>query len=154
MIVLREYVTLSKFLFRFCNQCNTETKFRFRTSKRQRDYYTCTVCTSNQDRKSRINNWWAYLARKANARKRPESVKLTKNDIEILAIRQNNKCDLTGEIFDVKDKWWKPSLDRIDSSLGYTLDNIRLVAWIVNHCRGELSDEEFVDMCKKVVNRK
>ena len=31
------------------------------------------------------------------------------------------------------------------------LENIRIVAWIVNHCKGELSDAEFIDMCKKCV---
>ena len=140
----------AKFKDRFCKKCKEIRSFRLRGSNKQKPYYTCVVCTANNDKRARINNWWKYLARKANSRKRDGSVHLTGQDIELLAKSQEFKCALTGELLDATSVWWKPSLDRIDSDKGYTLDNIRIVAWIVNHCRGDLTDEEFVDMCKKV----
>lgn len=141
---------MDKFVNKLCNKCNEVRSFRLRGSNKQNPYYTCTVCTSNNDKKTRINNWWAYLARKANARKLEGSEVLTKEIIIEIAEKQNYKCALTEQNLDPKDKWWKPSLDRIDSNLPYIKSNIRIVAWIVNHCRGDLTDEEFIDMCKKV----
>lgn len=34
-----------------------------------------------------------------------------------------------------------PSIDRIDSSRGYTRDNVRVVVWAVNRALGEWRDE-------------
>ena len=141
---------LAKHVTKFCNKCNADTTFRLRKSNKQKDHYNCTMCIKSNDRRSHAKNWYMYLARKANARKREGSDKLTKSNIETLAQQQNFKCALTGIVFSPQDKWWKPSLDRIDNNLGYTVNNVRLVGWIVNHCRGNLTDEEFVDMCNKV----
>jgi hypothetical protein len=63
---------------------------------------------------------------------------------------QGKVCAITGLELDPADKWYKPSLDRIDPSLGYTVDNIRIVAWIVNHARSDLTDDEFLTMCRFV----
>lgn len=142
-------------LNKYCKKCNKETLHRSRIDKRLKNsklQYYCAICSKNTDKKSRINNWWSYLAMKANSRKLKGSQKLSKIDIEYLAASQNYKCALTGEKLDPNEKWWKPSLDRIDSNLPYTIANIRIVAWIVNHCRGDLTDKEFLDMCKKVSN--
>lgn len=64
---------------------------------------------------------------------------LSRKDIEDMFSRQGNKCSLTGIEFDftMPDESWKnnpysPSIDRIDSSKGYSLENIRLVLTCVN----------------------
>jgi hypothetical protein len=142
----------SKYLEKHCNQCNQIRKHRLRRylSKKQNAGYSCTYCVSGQDKKSRVKNWFSYLARKANSRKRIGSITLTKEHLEEIWNKQEQKCALTGRNLNIEDHWWKPSVDRIDSSLPYLLDNIRIVGWIVNHCRGDLTDEEFIDMCKSV----
>lgn len=38
-------------------------------------------------------------------------------------------------------KWLTPSVDRIDSTKPYTLDNIQLMTWIDNHNKGLLERE-------------
>jgi hypothetical protein len=38
-----------------------------------------------------------------------------------------------------------PSLDRLDNTLGYTPDNVRIVSWAANRLRGDLSLAEFED---------
>jgi len=43
------------------------------------------------------------------------------------------------------------SVDRIDSSKGYTKDNVCLTTWKVNNCKQALSLFDFVDLCKRVV---
>ena len=42
------------------------------------------------------------------------------------------------------------SVDRINSDLGYTLDNIRWVHKQINWMKIDLSDEDFIYFCKKV----
>lgn len=43
------------------------------------------------------------------------------------------------------------SLDRIDANKGYTVDNVWLVCSKINYAKGVQSYEEFVEMCKAVV---
>lgn len=43
------------------------------------------------------------------------------------------------------------SVDRIDSNLGYTRDNIQLVGFHYNTAKNSFSDEEFINLCRDVV---
>jgi len=85
--------------------------------------------------------------------------------------KQKGKCALTGE-----DIWLRPkdktstvtcikngnrnldyskfnaSLDRIDSSKGYIEENVQWVKREVNIMKMDLSQEEFIEICKKVTN--
>ena len=67
-------------------------------------------------------------------------------------IMQGATCSLSGwtlsEETGYKNTW---SLDRIDSSKDYTNDNVQIVASSVNIAKHELSQEEFIEMCKDVV---
>lgn len=138
-------------LIKHCKKCLKETKHRPVIDTRG-EYYRCSICAENASKRHRKSNWYKYLAQKANSRKRANSEKLSGEQIEEIAKYQEFKCALTGVPFDINSKWWKPSLDRIDSSSGYTCQNIRLVAWIVNHTRGSLTDKEFINMCNKVAS--
>lgn len=46
-----------------------------------------------------------------------------------------------------------PSLDRIDARKGYTTDNVRLVAWVVNHALGDWGEEVFAKIARAYVDR-
>lgn len=67
------------------------------------------------------------------------------------------KCSVTGIAFDfskpngVRANPYAPSIDRIDSKIGYLKSNCRLVIWQFNLMKGEISDAELVKICKKVV---
>lgn len=76
---------------------------------------------------------------------------LKPDDIKELIAKQNNKCVYTG--YDLEwshNNNYKASIDRIDSSKGYTRDNIQLVCFIVNQAKSDLSDDVFIDMCQKI----
>jgi hypothetical protein len=66
-------------------------------------------------------------------------------------------CEITGIPFDFNThpKYDKnpfaPSIDRMDSTKGYTMNNVRIVLWQVNLMRGEMTDEEVLGICKAVV---
>ena len=80
--------------------------------------------------------------------------------------QQDGKCVLTGwEIvlpnstydYYVTDKWANrgyrnASLDRIDSSGGYTMGNVRWVALIVNVMRSNYSDAQLLQTCQAILD--
>lgn len=45
------------------------------------------------------------------------------------------------------------SIDRIDSNLGYVEGNIQLVCCAVNVAKSNWTEEEFIDVCRKIVDR-
>lgn len=44
---------------------------------------------------------------------------------------------------------FKPSVDRIDNSKGYLIDNIRIVWMIENYCKNTFTDEQVIEFCKR-----
>lgn len=76
-------------------------------------------------------------------------------DLNKLFEKQNKKCALTGlDIFFGKltrdDN--TASLDRIDSSKSYTIDNVQWVHKDVNKMKQSLQQDYFIEMCKKIAN--
>lgn len=71
-----------------------------------------------------------------------------------LFLAQNRKCALSGDSIWFSN--WQTasqqtaSLDRIDSSKGYVEGNVQWLHKDVNVAKQDKSDEEFVEMCKKV----
>lgn len=138
---------MSSKIVKVCTRCTIETMHRMSTG-----YPVCSVCSEQASKRHRKNHWYKYLAQKANARKRQSSVHLTEGDVIRAAERSSYRCAISGWPLDVESEWYKPSLDRIDSNKGYTPENIQVVAWIVNHCKLDLSSKEFINMCVKVAN--
>lgn len=71
--------------------------------------------------------------------------------------QNDGRCCITGVPFNLSyseelQKGWSkkdaPSLDRIVPELGYTVNNVRLVAFQVNCAMGVYSDEDFYKMCE------
>lgn len=75
-----------------------------------------------------------------------------------LYLKQDRRCALSGlPIIFVKKysrecKKQTVSVDRIDSTKGYTEDNIQLVHKTVNVMKGSLSNKEFYNFCKILVD--
>lgn len=98
---------------------------------------------------------------KNNARKRQISVHITKMDIAKLYKAQNGRCALTNLTMThvcepcgnnrVNPKHASNiSVDRIDSQKPYTTDNIQLVCNRINTIKWDLSQTEFIRLCKLV----
>lgn len=71
---------------------------------------------------------------------------------------QDYRCKVTGIPFHAshpfemrKENPWTPSLDRIDSNLGYTPENVRLVCKIFNLAKNAYSDEDVIIMSKRLI---
>lgn len=77
------------------------------------------------------------------------SVYFTADDLKNLYEKQNKRCALSGDFLpDIR----KASIDRIDSSKPYTLDNIQIVTKEINLAKHVQSQQDFINMCKKVVD--
>lgn len=73
---------------------------------------------------------------------------VTPKDLMELFEMQKGRCAITGEpltfVRNGTTVLTNCSVDRIDSSRGYTLDNLQLVCQVVNHIRWNLSEDDLV----------
>lgn len=84
--------------------------------------------------------------------------KLTPADLIAMAERQNYRCAVSGVQFRPpyfasrrRKNPLMPSIDRIDSNLGYEAENLRLVCFMVNLGLNEFGDAVFIHMCHELV---
>lgn len=113
-------------------------------------------------RKNKHPNWKGYqdisgeywCSINFNAKIRKINLEISIEDAWEKYISQNKKCALTGLdlVFSKSSSTHEgtASLDRVDSSKGYTKDNIQWVHKIINYIKRDLSDMELIDWCKKV----
>lgn len=95
------------------------------------------------------------LLRNAKRRAKEASIDfdLDKDFIDILYNQQGGKCAVTGIdfIFEKGETFrrpFAPSIDRVDSTIGYIKDNVRLVCTVVNISLNEFGEEVFRKMCE------
>ena len=101
-------------------------------------------------------SYWSSVLR--GAKKRNLEVSVTIEDAWELFLRQKKKCAISGiDIKIVTDltrdrNKHTASFDRIDSSKGYTKDNVQWVHRNINFAKRALSVEQFVQLCQEVVD--
>lgn len=76
-----------------------------------------------------------------------------------LFLSQDRKCALSGLDLCFPKAWGKKSktqitasLDRIDSRFGYVIGNVQWVHKTINTMKMNMSDKQFINICKKVAN--
>lgn len=103
-------------------------------------------------------NWFSrYFLRRRKNRKNKEG-DISIEQIYNLWIKQNKKCALSGidigfyDILNEKNELvlHSCSIDRIDSSIGYTIDNVQLVHKDVNFMKLDFDMSYFINMCKLI----
>lgn len=109
---------------------------------------------SNELKRSRLTLFY-QMVRTAKSRKLHD-VTITASDVNIAWKKQKGRCALTGLRMNFTAKvngtdLLRPSLDRIDSRGGYTPNNICLVCTRVNIMKGNLTESQFIWMCRQVV---
>ena len=72
-------------------------------------------------------------------------------DYRWLSDNLTDRCQATGIKFDYNKSWMVPSLDRIDSSKGYTKDNCQLVLWCFNRMKTDIPEYELYKLYKSYV---
>ena len=67
---------------------------------------------------------------------------------------QQGKCRYLGIDLKVEKKHLASlSLDKIDPQKGYTKGNVQWVCWAVNRAKGEMSEDEFLKMCRIITEK-
>jgi hypothetical protein len=109
---------------------------------------------------NKFNYGEVFQRAKKNARLREIEFLLTKIEFDALVEKADGRCMVSGLPFSAEAKRefgkrrpFAPSLDRIDSAIGYTKENCRIVSVIVNCALNEWGMEPFLEMCEAVVER-
>lgn len=97
-----------------------------------------------------------------NAQKRAKEMGWPAPDFGSLWIEEKiiaGFCEVTGIAFDLTTHTtgqshaknpWVPSIDRIDSSVPYSKENVQLVVYMYNVCKAEFRHEDVVRFCRSV----
>lgn len=122
---------------------------------------TCNKCSKNEWAK---NNSLKIRCQRlyGNAQKRAKANGWPPPDFSsewIEAKILNGVCEATGIPFDLETRIseihasnpWVPSLDRIDSSKPYLKENVQVVVYMYNVCKGEFTHEDVVKFSKMLV---
>lgn len=153
-----------------CSTCNEEKLYtEFYACKESTDGAEgpCKLCRNKIFKKhfSTYNGHMSNLYKDLinNAKVRNIQVDITKEDILELDKQQNGYCAMTGILMthDRKNRddkhvehninKYNISVDRKDSKIHYTKDNIQLVCAAINRIKYCYNVDEFIEMCKKVV---
>jgi hypothetical protein len=92
-----------------------------------------------------------FTKQRAGAKERKLAWDLSQEHVHKL-IKETKRCHISGRklVMEVNHPDG-PSLDRVDANKGYHIDNVVVTSQLINKARGEMSVEEFVKMCRDVV---
>ena len=75
-------------------------------------------------------------------------------DKMIKKVIEQKVCACSGIEFVYKhNSLYSPSIDRINSSKGYTPRNVQIVCVAVNQAKWKLTQKQFIDMCKSIAKQ-
>ena len=113
--------------------------------------HSCPHCRWNAY-KDITHGYWSRIKRDAKTRNLEFAV--TPAEAWAIFTKQNGKCALSGvelQFARTHTKKQTASLDRIDSSKGYTKHNIQWVHKKVNELKWDLTTDELIGWCKLIV---
>jgi hypothetical protein len=153
-----------------CSKCNITLELNSKNFHRRMDSKTgfqhrCKKClhsdkarTTRKIKHSDLDLFLkdiVYLAKHRSKKSNREN-DLSLDFLKQLWNKQKGLCALTGLTMQHsigKGKLFNNlSIDRIDSSKGYTKDNVQLVCSVVNRIKSDLSLEELYNVCKLIIN--
>jgi len=141
-------------------KCGTENFVLASTLRRGRST-CCKICGNEKHYKGVGNLSSTFFSRiLEGAKKRNIQVSVTKEQILELLEKQDYKCALSNLPLIMSKSYSKDrtnqissttaSLDRIDSSKGYTLDNVQWIHKDINKMKNNFNQDYFIEICKKI----
>ena len=98
--------------------------------------------------------FWKKIENGSKRKSRQLEFDITIEEIWELFQKQKNKCALSGLPLKFKSnkkgEQSTASLDRIDSKIGYHIDNVQWVHKDVNRMKMDLNEDEFFELCKLI----
>lgn len=143
-----------------CPDCNSEQSYGRKDHYKQAiaGNWKCKSCSSS------INNFagkhndipltWFNIKRKSGI-SRGYQWELTIEFVWEMYIKQDKKCSLSGLPIGWSETGLTAttSIDRIDSSEGYLLENVQLVHKDINFMKQQFSQDYFIEVCKAVADK-
>ena len=144
-----------------CTKCNTYKNYEeYPSNKGLQDGFDswCRVCRVDARYGSgqSLEAFFRSKLVKIKEDRRKISSDLTLEILITLWNKQEGICAISGEKMSYqrhrrKENMSICSIDRIDSSKGYTLNNVQLVCWMVNRMKGEHITEELINWCNSII---
>lgn len=126
-----------------CKSCRTKQSANSRNSKLGDSRISRVI-------KERILN------AKLRSNKKNVEFTITEDYVQELLEKQNGKCALSGIAMTfILGEGRVPtniSIDRKDTDLGYTKENIQLVCMAVNQMKSDMTETQLIEFCKSIVN--
>jgi hypothetical protein len=151
---------------KICGKCNSklDVKLFFKHKQTSDGYHTwCKDCCTEGNKRSRVKKYSTFEGRittllrtcKTSSEKRGgQEMSLTRDGLLDLWNKQKGLCFYTDIEMDTQPELFNSvSVERIDSSIGYTIDNVVLVCNVINRMKSDLSLDLFISMCKKVSSK-
>jgi hypothetical protein len=143
-------------IFWLCEcECGAVSNVRttYLLKNKSKSCFKCSIKPKPYSKDQIPDVFWKKILRGAKIRN--IQFQLTQDEAYEVFIRQNKKCKLSGvEIrFPINGSDYKTctaSLDRIDSKMPYTKDNIQWVHKHINVMKNVFTQDCFIDFCKKV----
>ena len=131
---------------------HNRAKSGYDTSKCKNCRYTYWKQQNSAENKKR---WFSKRAAKAKDRSKQKKLPfiLKSSDIEYPTHCSVTGLELTYSLNaeqNGKSRLNAASLDRIDSNLWYVPGNVRVISWIGNRMKGDLSESDFLDVIKLI----
>lgn len=123
--------------------------------EKNRAYYQANKDRIGKNNSDRVNkNWSSRMSRLLSNSKGRAATQGFDHDIDFDFLvakwqQQCGKCYYSGETLTLSGEM-RVSLDRQDSSRGYTKDNVNLVCLTINYMKRDTPHEVFVRLCKKI----
>jgi hypothetical protein len=139
-----------------CKNCRSERRKALNCSRAKSRYDNFSIeerknhlSISSARRRKALRSIPNYFkAVNGGAKKRGFDVEITESDLIIQLIRQNGICTLSGRRISLLDS--SASLDRVDSGIGYTKNNIQWIYKPLNTMKMDLPQSEFIQLCKEI----
>jgi hypothetical protein len=152
---------------KICNHCKEDkllSEFTLNNKAKDKLQYKCRTCDvkyqaqrrdknktkfaeySREYQKTRRKDFEYRLQMLINASKQRARDKGREHNITVQDLKAiypaNGLCPIFGTVLEFNEAGFRdssPSIDRIDSSKGYTIDNIQVISWKANRIKGAAS---------------
>jgi hypothetical protein len=147
---------------KFCFRCKQEKSYEFFFKHHQTSdgfHSWCKSCCTEGNNKSRAKQNSTIEGRakiflqnaRKSAAKRNQEFLLSVEDIVNFWKQQDEICAYSGRKMTLDaGKLETVSIERIDSSIGYTKDNTILVCQAINRMKSDFKYDDFYELCKDV----
>lgn len=133
-----------------CKQCRSDKQKQRRNSPETRQ--DTLLRYRNYRKKYRGEKRGFYLVKEARARAKKMGLSFDLDDFKIQIQQRvdNGICEMTGMRFNLEGgrTWDSPSLDRIDSTKGYEITNVRVVILAVNIMMSNWGQEKVLEVAR------